>query len=142
MKKTVTKGLKHAATTLTSYALYSLFTCTWHYARSIHWFPPSCFWIISQMVYQFNGCLSGVCVTQSQNFFSFFVVLHNSVHYASDATLNGRNEILSCARPSLLQNWTQLCMPTVSKSSFLSCVTQIEPLSPFSLLTTQPCSFM
>lgn len=39
-QKTVTKGLLHAATMLTSYALYSLFTCTWHYARSIHRFPP------------------------------------------------------------------------------------------------------
>lgn len=71
-EKTVTKGLQHAATMLTSYALYSLFTCTWHYARSIHRFPLLCFWIISQMVYQMYGCLSGVCKPAFLGFFCFF----------------------------------------------------------------------
>lgn len=79
------------------------------------------------------GVSLGYALHKDRSFFFFFfiiVVLHNSAHYASDATLNERNEIPSCA---LLQNWTQLCMPLVSKSSFLSCVIQIEPLSPFSL---------
>lgn len=46
------------------------------------------------MVYQFFGCL---CYTKRIFFFFFIVVLHNSVHYASDATLNERNETVLCS---------------------------------------------
>lgn len=134
MKKTVTKGPK----TCCNYAYKLCFVqfvymhmtlCKIHSSVSPFMF----------LDYQSKGLpvlwvsLWGMRYTKTDLFFFFFfiiVVLHNSAHYASDATLNERNEIPSCA---LLQNWTQLCMPLVSKSSFLSCVIQIEPLSPFSL---------
>lgn len=89
-KKKRKKGLQHAATMLTSYALYSLFTCTWHYASSIHWCPVLGFFFLinCQMVYQFYGRLY---YTKRVSFF-FIVVLHYSVHYASDTTLNKRIE--------------------------------------------------
>lgn len=63
-----------------------------HYARSSHWFSLLCFKIITPFL-----CPSRLCVTQ-RHIFVCTVVLHNSEHYASDTTLNERNEILSCAR--------------------------------------------
>lgn len=50
--------------------------------------PFICFWVISQMVY------GGYVLHKGRSLF-FIVVLHNSAHYASDATLNERKEILS-----------------------------------------------
>lgn len=79
------------------------------HAHDIMQDPFHSFLGISQTVYQFYRRLSAVCASH-QVLFCFLIVvfLHNSVLYASDATLNERNETLSCAPPSLLQNWTQL----------------------------------
>lgn len=67
----------------TSYALYSLFTCTWHYARSIHWFP-----LLHFLDYQSNVLpVLWVFLSVLVIYLFLIVVLHNSVLYASETTL-------------------------------------------------------
>lgn len=85
--KTVIKGLQHAATLLTSYALYSLFTCTT--LCKIH-----SFFLDYRTIF---APLPGLSVT-GRHIFVFIVVLDNLQHYASEATLNERDEIPSWAR--------------------------------------------
>lgn len=90
---------------------------------------------------------SFMCFTHRHIFF-ITVLLHNSVHTVHLTPLETRRAKTPAfsrvssriGHSSACHRYQRAAPPPFS--FFLSCVIQIEPVSPFSLLTTQPCSFM